>query len=150
MKLSDLFESSLSRIRQHVEGENTESWAIMTSWRVENTPEQNKSNFKKLQSDLRNKDLGFIKLIGRGQEEDTDGKVKSVKEPSLFIPNISLRFAKKLMEKYDQYGIVYGGKETNNKAVLFSIDGKKVLGTFKPNKLGQFYSELKGKSFRFA
>jgi len=150
MKLDDLFESSINRIRQHVEEENTESWAIMTSWRAENTPQQNKSDFKRLESDIRSNDLGYIKLIGHGQEEDAEGKVSSVKEPSLFIPNMPLMLAKKLMKKYNQYGFVYGGKETGDKATLFSIDGKEVLGKFQPNKLGQFYSELKGKPFRFS
>ena len=88
--------------------------------------------------------------MGHGQEEDEDGKVQSVKEPSLFVPGIDYNLAVKLMNDYSQFAIVYSGPETNDKISLIEKGGKQTnLGKFKPQKIAQFYSKVKGKSFVF-
>lgn len=149
MKISDiLIESSLGAIMKHVNSKNP--WAILTSWRQENTKEKNLSDFNQLKSKIRSKNLGFIELEGYGQEEDETGNVITSKEPSLFIPNITLDFAKELMKTYNQYAIVYGGEETEYKATLFDkTGGSTKIGTFTPNKISQFYSKVAGKPFSF-
>ena len=146
----ELNEASLGRVYQHIQKENVKSWAILTSYRDGNSPSKNKADFKKLQSKIRSADLGFFKLVGHGQEEDEDGEVQSVKEPSLFVPGIDYKFAVKLMKEYNQFAIVYSGPETGDKIVLVEQNGKQTdLGKFKPQKIAQFYSKLKGKSFVF-
>lgn len=146
----ELNEASLGRVYQHIRKEKSKSWAILTSYRDENSPSKNKSDFKKLQSQIRSADLGFFKLVGHGQEDDESGNVQSVKEPSLFVPNIDLKMAKKLMNTYNQWGIVYSGPEVNDKIVLIDKDGgTDDLGNFRPQKIAQFYSKVKGKSFVF-
>jgi len=144
-------ESSLNRIWQHVNREETQSWAILTSWRNENTPEENKADFRDLQAHLKRLDLGFIKLDGHGQEEDpATGDVKIVSEPSLFIPNIDLEDARLLMKKYEQYGMVYSGPEVSDRIMLITKDGDRTdIGSFHPHKIAQFYATIKGKSFVF-
>ena len=146
----ELNEVSLGRVYQHVQKEKVESWAILTSYRDENKPSKNKSDFKRLQQQIRSADLGFFKLVGHGQEEDEDGEVQSVKEPSLFVPGIDYKFAVKLMKEYNQFAIVFSGPETGDKIVLLEQNGKQTdLGKFKPQKIAQFYSKVKGKSFVF-
>jgi hypothetical protein len=153
VKLSDikntLYESSINRLRQHMD--DSDSWAILTSWRAEQTKKDNQHNFKELTSLLSSKKLTYIKLTGVGQEKDPKtGKVITVNEPSLFIADISLSLAKKIMKKYDQFAIVYSGKETNGKIVLFSKDGNKNLGSMKAGKSDQFFSKIKNKAFSFS
>jgi hypothetical protein len=146
----ELNEVSLGRVYQHIQKEKVKSWCILTSYRDGNSPSKNKADFKKLQSKIRSADLGFFKLVGHGQEEDEDGEVQSVKEPSLFVPGIDYKFAVKLMKEYNQFAIVYSGPETGDKIVLVEQNGKQTdLGKFKPQKIAQFYSKLKGKSFVF-
>ena len=126
------------------------SWAILTSYRGENKPSKNKSDFKRLQQQIRSADLGFFKLVAHGQEEDEDGKVQSVKELSLFVPGISYKLATSLMDEYKQFAIVYSGPETKGNISLVEKGGKQTnLGKFHPQKIAQFYSKVKGKSFVF-
>lgn len=144
-----LNEASLSRIWQHIDRDATKSWTILTSWRGDDDRATNERNFKELTGMLRSMGLGFIKLDGYGQEEDENGKITAVKEPSLFIPNISLADAKKLMKKYSQFGIVYSGEEVNDKIMLVTNSGMDDLGKFTPNKISTFYSTVKGRPFVF-
>ena len=146
----ELNEVSLGRVYQHVQKEKIDSWAIITSYRDENKPSKNKSDFKRLQQQIRSANLGFFKLVGHGQEEDEDGEVQSVKEPSLFVPGIGYRLATSLMDEYNQFAIVYSGPETKGNISLVEKGGKQTnLGKFKPQKIAQFYSKVKGKSFVF-
>ena len=68
----ELNEVSLGRVYQHVQREKLDSWCIITSYRDENKPAKNKSDFKRLQHQIRSANLGFFKLVGHGQEEDED------------------------------------------------------------------------------
>jgi hypothetical protein len=146
----ELNEASLGRVYQHIKKEKVASWAILTSYRDDNTDAKQKSDFKRLQQQIRSANLGFFKLVGHGQEEDKDGNIQSVKEPSVFIPGISYDLATKLMDEYNQFAIVFSGPETKDKIALVEKGGKQTdLGGFKPQKIAQFYSKVKGKSFVF-
>jgi len=144
-----LDESSLNRIHQHIQKKKINSWAIMTSYRSENSPTENKKDFNELKQRLRSMDLGFIEIEGIGQEESEDGGIKQVKEPSLFIPKITKKKAQKLSDRYDQWGYIYSGPETDDKIALISVEGTEYLGDFHPNKISQFFSKIKGKPFTF-
>ncbi len=140
--------ASLGRVWQHIQKKSVPSWGILTSYRDEKTAQENKKDFKALQQAV--KKHGYFKLEGHGQEEDDEGNVAKVVEPSLFIPNISLKEIQNLSDKYNQYGFIYSGPETKDKIVLFSIEGKSDLGKFHPNKISQFFSKIKNKPFIFA
>lgn len=142
-------ESSLGRIYQHIQRKNVDSWAIMTSYRGENSPSENKKNFKELKNKIRSMDMGFIEIEGVGQEEDNEGNIIQAKEPSLFIPGINKKQAQKLSDTYDQWGYIYSGTEVNGKIALISSQGTEYLGSFHPNKIAQFFSKIKGKPFTF-
>jgi len=150
MKIKDyLNETSLGRIYQHIQKESVNSWAILTSYRGENSPSENKRNFKELKNKIRSMDLGFIEIEGMGQEEDEYGDIVQSKEPSLFIPNITKKQAQKLSDAYEQWGYIYSGSEVNDKIALISKEGTEYLGNFHPNKIAQFYSKVKGRPFTF-
>ncbi len=149
MKLNELLtEASLGRVFQHWkkhEDDPDYSWAMMTSWRSEEDTETNWRNFNSFKRDVRSMGYGFFELEGHGQEED--GTVSE--EPSLFIPKIDLDEALSLAKKYDQFGIVYQGPESDHDVKLFETDGSTMnLGPFRPNKIAQYYSKLRGKRGR--
>ena len=74
-----LAESSLSRIMHHVI--KTENFGVMSSFRGDNTKEQNLKSYKELITLVRKMGYGFIELKGGYQEESG-----FVNEKSLFIP----------------------------------------------------------------
>ena len=143
-------ESSLGRIYQHIQQKNVNSWAIFSSNRTDNSPSKNHKDFIELKGKIRGYDLGFIELIGYGQEEDKLGNIETTYEKSLFVPGIKQKQVIKLCNIYNQLGYIYCGDETDNKIVLF-LNGKedKILNNFVPNKIADFYSILKGKTFVF-
>jgi len=154
-----LNEMSLSRVWQHAKRAGERSWAILTSWRYGKTNRQNMVQFKKLQQDVRSMGLGFFKLKGHWKEcrrSDIPYKdcpkqdlIDSV-ELSLWVNGISKRDAEKLMKKYNQDGIVYAGPETKGNVYYVLRGGAdQNIGKFKPNKIAQGYSELKGRPFVF-
>lgn len=155
MKLEDielsnviLEKANLANIRRAVD--SGDSWAMLTSWRGDQDVNKNNSDFRELRTILRASDLGFIPLEGVGQEVDANGDVKEVTEPSLFIPKITLDFAKKLMRKYRQDAIVYSGPETGDKPKLVWASGTmENVGEFRPGQISQFYSRVRGKPFTF-
>ena len=147
--MNNLNESSLGRIYQHIQKQNIKSWCILTSYRDVNSPTENKKIFQQLKQKIRGFNLGFIELEGVGQEEDETGKVRQVKEPSLFIPKITKKQAQKLSDTYDQWGFIYSGEEVKDKIALISKDGNEYIGSFHANKIAKFFSKIKKRPFTF-
>jgi hypothetical protein len=161
--MTHLLEASLSRIYRDFQ--NNE-FCILTAWRVGDSG--NKSNLNQLQSAIRSAGFGFVRIDGVGQEE-VNGKVVSVNEPSLLVKNVGkgggailptrdfLKFVISLARKYDQWGIVFnnpndGAKLISLKDELGNQRAPRVEGTFTkfhPMKTAQFFSKLKGKPFTF-
>ena len=143
-------ESSLSRLHGHINHKSCKSWAIITSYRDELGEANIKVFREQFVKDLRAENLGFVLLSGHGQEKSKDGRIESKNELALFIPNISLKQSEELVDRYKQDGFIYSGSEVDNKIVLF-FDGKRVkdfIG-WHPNKIGEFYSTLRGRPFVF-
>ena len=169
MNKQKILEASLSRIyRDFQENE----FGIITSWRVGNV--DNKANLAKLKSLVSSRGFGYVRIDGVGQEEDETGKVRSVKEPSLLVKNVSPekdgtgernrpvlnsndfeKFMVFLAHKFKQWGIVLHSPEKGTRLIQTSDDGRPVkkvdmkMSKFNPMKVAQFYSSLKGKPFTF-
>jgi len=153
-------EASLGRVYQHIKKDASESFAILTAFRGGLSKRDNIKRNKQLQSDVRSLGYGFFKVKGYWQEcqdpeieysECPDDLKVPVVEESLFVPNISQKEAVKLAKKYDQDGIVYQGKETNDKVEIVSKTGSSLakLGKFSPNKIARGYTQIKGRNFTF-
>lgn len=147
-------EASLSRFYNHSKG----NFAILTSYRAENNNHQNVQSYRKLQNDLRDLGLGFVIIIGKWQEcqdpmvpytQCPDDMLKEVREPSLFVPGLSYRDAVRLMNKYGQDGVVYGGPEFDQVVLLLRGAEPAKLDQFSPRKIAQAYSTWRGKNFVF-
>jgi hypothetical protein len=145
-----LNEASLGRVYQHYlksKDKNKGGFAILTSWRVGNSPAQNKADLRALKGAIRAAGLGFSKMKGHWREK---GQPEATPEPSLFVSGISFKLAHKLGNKYDQDAVIYGGPETNDKVVLIHKSGStQNIGKFHPQKIAQAYSSIKGKTFIF-
>ena len=149
-----LYETSLSRIWQHVEQSKNKSFAILTSWRQSKSKNENVKDFAKLKAELRSKGLGFVTVNGHWKEcQDPtisyndcpkDQLVDAV-EPSLFVMGSDIKTVAALgLQKFQQDAIVYSGPETDGKIVLVFKDmSTQPIGDFKPQALGQAFSELK-------
>lgn len=163
MSKKSILEASLSRIYRDFK--ETE-FAIITSWRVGDV--SNKENLDKLKNTINSAGFGYVRIDGVGQEE-VNGKVVSVKEPSLLVKNkkegggelVSSEkfydFMVSLGRKYNQWGIVYSNPTSGTKLIaLKDDDGNSVspkvvmkMSKFNPMKTAQFFSSLKGKPFTF-
>jgi len=153
-KIHNLDEASLSRVYQHVQQQkNTTSWAMMTAFRYLNTPKENRELNKKLESDLRGKGLGFFKVEGRWREctdsnmnyaQCPEEKLKDSIEESFFVPNISIKDAHELGNKYGQDSVLYAGEQTKGNAFLLYRDGHtENMGKMHPDTIQQAYSKMK-------
>jgi hypothetical protein len=157
-----LTEASLGRIFQHIQSKkNVKSWGVITAYRYENTPQQNKEANLELAKKIREKNLGFIEMEGHWQEcqdkhinyfDCPKDKLKDSTEMALFIPNISLKDAHSLGNNYGQDAILYGGEDTKGKGLLVYKNGRmENVGDFHPDNMQQAYSKMRntGKTFAF-
>jgi hypothetical protein len=127
-KDSMIYESSLSRIWQHIEGDK--SFGVISPFRKYYSEKENIERYNDLKKIIRDKlKLGYIEMDGGFKEEGT-----WVKEKSLFIPNIKKEDLIELGEKFDQYSVIYKDKNefieigTND----FSVKGQ-ILSDFIKN-----------------
>lgn len=158
-----LLEASLSRIYRDFKDNE---FCILTAWRVGDR--QNKSNLKQLQSLIRSAGFGYVRIDGVGQEE-VDGKIVSVSEPSLMVKSVAkgggtvlptrefVKFMIELGRKYNQWGIVINEPAVGVKLISLKDDTgaqhspkvEAIFKSFNPMKTAQFFSKLKGKPFTF-
>ena len=160
----ELDEASMGRIYQHiVSNPKTNSWAVITASRGENSPAENAKRNKDLENDLRKMGLGFVHADGmwrecKNQSIEYKNCPEELKVPSeekvLFIPNIPKDKAVELGKKYQQDSVLYADEETKAKGEATFIDSKSGeefnIGKFTPGKVAQGYTKMKGdKVFTF-
>lgn len=151
-KKQELYEVSLGRIWQHVENAETKSFAIITSWRQEFSKKKNVKDFSALKASIRSLGHGFVTVAGHWKEcQDPTVAYKDcpkdqlidASEPSLFVMGLSKEAAQSLAKQSQQDAIVYAGPETGGKIMLLFNDGSDTeIGDFKPQTMGQAYTEL--------
>jgi len=132
MKFRDYVnESALSRIMQHINGDDTVG--VISPFRGENTKEDNMKLYKKMADELRSMGYGYIPL-NAGYKEEGDVLVK---EKSFFVPKIAKKDLIKLGVKYKQYSVLFKDK-----------DGFYEIGTNKNSGVGKILHRFKtgGKS----
>lgn len=154
-------EASLGRVFQHMKKSGERSLGILSAYRKEfrKDPKVNPQRDKNLQADLRSLGYGFFRLIGYWKECQDDKipyakcpeeKKELVREPSLFVPGMTLQVLVDLVRRYNQDAGVYLGPETGGQAWLVFPDGSTAaLGSFTPSKVSDIYSRVKGRPFVF-
>lgn len=167
IKTHQLDEASLVRLYQHTVDRNI---GIVTAFRGRYPLPENRSRNAKLHADIRSAGFGFYKMQGHYIEGFGTDKEKDVHEESFFVigqkgnDNGKLKgFLKKVGSKYNQDSILYKqydsknavligtqGRDEDGNSVDFPGMGNEVsVGEFKPMKINQFYSKMRGRSFVF-
>ena len=126
-KDSTIYESSLSRMWQYVEGDK--SFGIISPFRKSDSKSENMKKYNELKKIVRDKKLGYIELEGGFKEEG-----EWVREKSMFIPGIEKKDLIDLGEKFDQYSVIYKAKDEFVEIGTNNYSGKgKVITDFIKN-----------------
>lgn len=141
-----LTESSLSRIYQHIEKED--SVFVIISAFQDNDPEEDKKNHGKLANEIRSMRLGYIEF--ESQWGYDDGSVGD--EKSFFVPNMTKQDGLRLAGKYNQEAILFKDKDgfvelRQNGTVGVTFNSSSQKKNFTQAIKGQF-SKLKKGSHR--
>lgn len=166
MSLKDTFnniricEASLGRIKQHFD--RGDVLLFISANRNENTPQENRKNFKELQRYFRAANYGFNKIKGSYVEKKEDGSSVVVDEDSLvvFAPkeeeNTLFKLGLKLGIKYKQDSILFVDSEgkaklisTREDSFVGAIGSKQPLGAFAYTRIGDYFSKVGKKEFSF-
>jgi hypothetical protein len=154
-----LHESSLSRIFQHTKEKTI---GMMTAFRKGYSREENLNRNKQLKSLIRSAGFGFINVEGHYIEDAGTTQAQKVIENSFLVisdkdDNGKLKgFLKIFGKRFDQDSVLY--KEAESKAVLIGtnsaawpgLNKEVVVGDWRANKIGDFYSKMRGhRTFAF-
>lgn len=156
-----LNEISLSRVASHIKDR---PFTLLTAFRFKDKQtgepislQTNRSNNAKLENDIRSAGFGFVKMLGRYEEDYGDKKVKVTEESFMVIGRDNSPaqvgavkgFAKRMGQKFGQDCVLF--KDPNRKdAVLIGTradawPGMNVvapIGEFSPMKLDGIYTQL--------
>lgn len=161
-----LDEASMIRLHKHTLERNI---GIITAYRGRYPVSENKRRNSMLQADIRSAGYGFYNVEGHYIEGYGSEVSKDVKERAFLVigdkgnDNGKLKgLLKNWGAKYNQDSVLYKSfdekamligtqsKDEDGNAVEFPGMGKEVsVGDFKPMKISQFYSKMKGKPFVF-
>ena len=167
IRMHQLDEGSLVRLYQHTIDRNI---GIITAFRGRYTKQENLSRNGKLQAEIRSAGFGFYRMEGHYIEGFGSEASKDVKEQSFLVigdkgnDNGKLKgILKKLGGKYNQDSILYksfgvknamligtqSSDEEGNPVEFPGYNNEISVGEFKPMKVNQFYSKMKGRPFVF-
>lgn len=139
-----LSEATLSRVWQHLT--KGEGFGILSAYRGKDLA-KDKSSTQALKSDLKKAGLGFFVVDGYW----TGDKGKQEKEESVFVPGRGKKdivsIIRKLGKKYGQEGVI--AQAPGEKDVTLYMGSKTVkLGAWKPNKIADSYTKMRGRGER--
>lgn len=155
--ITNLDESSLSRIKSHVD--NNRPLAIVTGFRGELSLADNRARNKAIKQLVRSFGLGFVQVKG-AYVEKVDGKPQEVFEESILIIGEPEKgdqlkeLAVKIGKKYDQDSILF--RSDDGKGMLIStradsfvgpVGKEQVLdggGKWSIYKMGDYFTQMKG------
>jgi hypothetical protein len=155
-----LHESSLARVFQHTKSRNI---GMISASRGDLPASENNRRHNAMAADIRKAGYGFIKTQGHYVENFGKPNARSVKEKAFLVVGKKsddkgglLGHLKHLGQKYGQDSILHKSFDSD-KAVLhgtnktgFPGEGKThYVGTWHPNRTGEFFSKMKNKTFNF-
>lgn len=148
-----LNEGGTYRIYNHLK--NDDKWAIISPYRSERTPSENKVKMIELKNSVRNRGYGYTELKSVWSETDKEtGSIARSNEYALLIYGINKEEAMKLGKNFDQSSIIikegntvteyctkpfesYDGRNVKEGEAVrtFNIDGKEVLNINMANEI---------------
>lgn len=155
-----LHESSLSRIYQHSQESNI---GMITAYRGQYSKQQNEKRNSDLVSDIRSAGFGFVSVQGFYIENPGTPKEQKVSENSFLVissANDSGRlkaFLQRSGAKYDQDSVLYKDASSDDATLIGTASGRwpglnteVKVGTWHANKIGDYYTKMKGhRTFTF-
>ena len=152
-----LNEFSLSRLNTHIT--NNRPLAILTAFRGEETLASNRARNQKVKDKIRSFGLAFIPVKGGYVEKDEEGNAVEVKEESLIVigdigkGSELRRLAVKIGIDFQQDSVLFRDEKgatqlisTRDDGFVGKIGATQSLGKWAPNKLSDYFTELKGGS----
>ena len=154
MKFTELFEGNvLSRVFMSASDPN-KCMAIFTASRSENTEEQNDKGNAEIRAELKRLKVGYRTAKGHWPELIDGEKVNYTDDFTIVImPSDEEEFLEKfsinVCRKYNQDGVFF--KKSTGEVGIFDKNGnfEKIGNEFHPNKISDYMTEIKGKSFVF-
>jgi len=146
--MDNINEVKLGRVLQHFESDKVV--VILTGFRGDKSQKENEQRNKKIAAEFRKAGYGFFYVDGYWIENKGTPEEVKVSEDSIFAiadkeyEKSFIDLAHDQANKYDQDAIFV---KTENKVYLLYKNGKEEIldSTFKANKLGDFYTKLRGK-----
>lgn len=157
----EINEVKLARVWKHFESDRTV--VILTGFRGDKSREENERANKKIAGELRKAGFGFFYVDGFWIENKGTPEEVKVSEDSIFVvaePNKSqelINLTHKLANDFEQDAVFVDEKtgslegknfvKTKEEVYLYYSNGhkEKLTSQFKPNKIGDFYTKLRGK-----
>ena len=154
-------EASLSRVYAHTKDRNI---GMITAHRGENTSKENNAKNDELENSIRSAGFGHIKVKGRYVENHGTPQARNVDEHSYLVVGKKgddkghlLGFLKKHGEKYGQDSVLHKAHNEEHAFLHGTKEGgfpgkgeKHNVGTFHPNRAGDFHTAMKGsRTFAF-
>lgn len=145
---------SLSRIWQHTKESNI---GLITAYRGEFDVKTNDSRNQKLAAEIRSNGFGYVQVTGfyienLGQEDE-----KRVQEKSFFVTSYAndgdklKKFLKKMGAKFNQDSVFYKAADSDQGVLIGTTSGRWpginvefAVGKFVPQKVGAYYTKMKG------
>lgn len=155
-----LLESSLARVFQHTKSRNI---GMISASRSALSAQENNRRHYAMASDIRKLGYGFIKVKGRYIENFGKPNAKTVDEKAFLVvgkktddKGALLGHLKHLGNKYGQDLVLHKAYNSSTASLHGTNDtgypgkGKSVeMGSWHPNRTGEFYAMMKNKSFKF-
>jgi hypothetical protein len=155
-----LRESSLGRIYQHTRNRNI---GMISASRGDLPAMENGKRHAALAKDIRKLGYGFIRTEGRYTENFGKPDARHVDEKAFLVIGKKgsdhgglLGHLKNLGTKYGQDSVLHKAHDSTTAALHVTNEngylgkGKSVdIGSWHPNRIGEFYSLMKNKTFRF-
>ena len=146
--MQELNEVKLGRVLQHFKSDKTV--VILTGFRGDKSEKENERRNKAIAAEFRKAGYGYFYVDGYWIENKGTPEEVKVSEDSIFVtadPKYSdalIGLAHAQANKYDQDAIFVKSEEG---VYLLYAGGKKekLDSAFKPNKIGDFYTQLRGK-----
>ena len=146
----------LSRLLSHI---NSRSLGIISACRANPDPlierRENNQRTAELKNDIRDSQFGFVNVIGTFLENEGKPNQKLTKEKGFLVIgafNDTGRALKNFLikegNKFGQDAILYKSFQ-DDQAYLYYPDHVENVGTFHPQKIGDYYTSLRGKKFTF-
>lgn len=160
MGIGNLNESTYKRIKRHIDKIDSDSWAILTSFRNNYTRKQNRATNKLLGTELNQMGYGFIPIKGTWPECQDDtieykncpkDQIVLVTEESFLVPNATKEDTLKLLKKYNQDAGLFSDIDLKNGDIFEMTKNGNMhdIGTTITQKdIEDIFSEWKGRKFK--